>query len=310
MTADGAPERALSRRTWLIGSLLAGLGGSAFHPSGMRRRILERTIPSTGERIPAIGLGTWQTFDVGASPEARRPLANVLERFVALGGRVVDSSPMYGTSEEVLGDLAAEVGLEENLFVATKVWTRGRADGIRQMETSMRRLRVERIDLMQVHNLLDAGTHLDTLAGWKREGRIRYLGVTHYTAGAHDDLERAMRDHTLDFIQVNLSVAERAAEERLLPFAAERGVAVLVNRPFAEGALFRAVRNRALPGWAADMDCTTWAQIFLKYILANPAVTAAIPATSDPRHLEDNMAAGLGRLPEPAQRQRIVEALG
>jgi diketogulonate reductase-like aldo/keto reductase len=276
----------------------------------MRRRILERTIPSTGERIPAIGLGTWQTFDVGASPEARRPLANVLERFVALGGRVVDSSPMYGTSEEVLGDLAAEVGLEENLFVATKVWTRGRADGIRQMETSMRRLRVERIDLMQVHNLLDAGTHLDTLAGWKREGRIRYLGVTHYTAGAHDDLARAMRDHTLDFIQVNLSVAERAAEERLLPFAAERGVAVLVNRPFAEGALLRAVRNRALPGWAADMDCTTWAQIFLKYILANPAVTAAIPATSDPRHLEDNMAAGLGRLPEPAQRQRIVEALG
>jgi diketogulonate reductase-like aldo/keto reductase len=216
---------------------------------------------------------------------------------------------MYGRSESVVGELAENLEIADRLFLATKVWTRGRADGIRQMETSMERLRTGTVDLMQVHNLLDADTHLDTLAGWKRDGRVRYIGVTHYTAGAHDDLERAIRAHTLDFIQVNLSVAERQAEERLLPFAADRGVAVIINRPFAEGALFRAVRGRALPDWAADLDCTTWAQLFLKYILALPAVTVVIPATADPDHLEDNMRAGTGRLPDAAQRRRIVEAV-
>jgi diketogulonate reductase-like aldo/keto reductase len=228
---------------------------------------------------------------------------------VALGGGVIDSSPMYGRSEEVVGELSAELGIRDRLFVATKVWTRGRTEGIRQMETSMRQLRVERLDLMQVHNLLDTATHLDTLSAWKREGRIRHLGVTHYTAGAHADLERAIREHTLDFIQVNLSVAERAAEQRLLPLAAERGVAVVINRPFAEGALFRTVRGRALPDWAAEIDCQSWGQLFLKYILSHPAVTVVIPATSDPRHLEDNMGAGRGRLPSAEQRARIVRAV-
>jgi aryl-alcohol dehydrogenase-like predicted oxidoreductase len=272
-------------------------------------QLLQRTIPSTGERIAAIGLGTWQTFDVSTAGEARAPLRQVLQRFVALGGRVIDSSPMYGRSEEVVGALSAELGIRDQLFVATKVWTRGRPEGIRQMETSMRQLRVERLDLMQVHNLLDTATHLDTLSAWKREGRIRYLGVTHYTAGAHVDLERAIREHTLDFIQVNLSVAERAAEQRLLPLAAERGVAVVINRPFAEGALFRTVRGRALPDWAAEIDCQSWGQLFLKYILSHPAVTVVIPATSDPRHLEDNMGAGRGRLASAEERARIVRAV-
>jgi diketogulonate reductase-like aldo/keto reductase len=307
-----------SRRDWLLGGLASAVGALwSASASGSRRSLktwqgpilLERTIPSTGESIPAIGLGTWQTFDVGTSGHARAPLRQVLQRFVALGGRVIDSSPMYGRSEEVVGELSAELSIQDQLFVATKVWTRGRAEGIRQMETSMRQLRVERLDLMQVHNLLDAASHLDTLSGWKREGRIRYLGVTHYTAGAHDDLERAIREHTLDFIQVNLSVAERSAQRSLLPLAAERGVAVVINRPFAEGALFRTVRERALPEWAAEIDCQSWGQLFLKYILANPAVTVVIPATSNPRHLEDNMGAGLGRLPNADERERIVRAV-
>jgi aryl-alcohol dehydrogenase-like predicted oxidoreductase len=304
-------ERRLSRRELLQGAFAAGaaslLGRSA--PAAQAGPMMQRGIPSSGESVPAIGLGTWQTFDVGESIAERAPLREVLRLFLELGGRVIDSSPMYGRSEAVLGDLAAELGAGDRLFLATKVWTRGRADGIRQMETSMERLRTGTVDLMQVHNLLDADTHLDTLAGWKRDGRVRYIGVTHYTAGAHDDLERAIRAHTLDFIQVNLSVAERQAEERLLPFAADRGVAVIINRPFAEGALFRAVRERALPDWAADLDCTTWAQLFLKYILALPAVTVVIPATADPDHLEDNMRAGTGRLPDAAQRRRIVEAV-
>jgi len=310
MNGEESGECGFSRRAWILGALAAAAG--VLRPiSAMSQdtQLVQRNIPSTDERIPAIGLGTWQTFDVSTAGDVRAPLRQVLQRFVALGGRVIDSSPMYGRSEEVVGELATELGIQDQLFVATKVWTRGRAEGIRQMETSMRQLRVERLHLMQVHNLLDAATHLDTLSAWKREGRIRYLGVTHYTAGAHDDLERALREHTLDFIQVNLSVAERAAERSLLPLAAERGVAVVINRPFAEGALFRTVRGHALPGWAAEMDCHSWGQIFLKYILAHPAVTVVIPATSNPRHLEDNMGAGLGRLPTVEERERIVRAV-
>lgn len=301
-----------SRRSLLLGAAAAAL--MALRAGGVRagmtssQSMVEREIPSTGERVPAIGLGTWQTFDVGAGAQ-RAPLRTVLDRFVALGGRVIDSSPMYGRSEDVTGDLAAEAGLHDRLFIATKVWTRGREEGIAQMEASMRKLRVERVDLMQVHNLLDARTHLDTLAGWKREGRIRYLGVTHYTAGAHADLERAMREHPLDFVQVNLSVAERGASRTLLPLAAERGIAVMINRPFAEGALFRAVRGRALPAWAAELQCRTWAQLFLKFILSHPQVTVVIPATSDPEHLEDNMGAGTGPLPDAGLRERIVQAV-
>jgi diketogulonate reductase-like aldo/keto reductase len=266
--------------------------------------ILERVIPSSGERIPAVGLGTWRTFDVGTGAE-RAPLREVLRAFVDLGGRVVDSSPMYGAAESVAGDLAADLGIGDRLFLATKVWTSGRQAGLAQMEQSAKRLRTRRLDLMQIHNLVDWRTHLATLREWKAAGRIRYLGVTHYTASAYDDLERILRSEPLDFMQVNYSLGERTAERRILPLAQERGIAVLVNRPFAEGGLFGRVRGQALPDWAAEADCESWAQIFLKWILAHPAVTCVIPATSRPQHLADNMRAGAGRLPDAAMRERM-----
>ena len=264
-----------------------------------------RAIPSTGERIPALGLGTWQAFDVG-DPARRGPLREVLRRFVDLGGRVVDSSPMYGAAEAAVGDLAAELGVRDALWVATKVWTTGRAAGVAQMERSLELLRGKGLDLMQVHNLVDWQTHLATLREWKATGRIRYLGVTHYSATGHDALERVMRSEPLDFVQLNYSLAEREAERRLLPLARERGIAVLVNRPLAQGALFAQARGRRLPSWAADFDCASWAQLFLKWILAHPAVTCVIPATRRLPHLEDNMQAGVGRLPDAATRERIT----
>ena len=280
----------------------AAAGGGA---GSARGAPILRAIPSSKETLPVIGLGTWQTFDVGGGAE-RAPLRDILRRFVELGGRVVDSSPMYGRAEGVVGDLTAELRLRDKLFVATKVWTSGRDAGIAQMEESLRRLRVERLDLMQVHNLVDWRTHLRTLAEWKRAGRVRYVGVTHYTAGAYRELEQVMASAPLDFVQLNYSPVERDAERRLLPLAADRGVAVLVNRPFAEGALFRRLRGVALPAWAAELGCRTWAQLVLKWIAAHPAVTAVIPATSRPEHLEDNMQAGVGVLPDTAARDRIA----
>jgi diketogulonate reductase-like aldo/keto reductase len=228
-----------------------------------------------------------------------------LRSFVELGGTVIDSSPMYGAAESVVGDLAADLGVAGRLFLATKVWTSGRQAGVAQMERSAARLRTRRLDLMQIHNLLDWRTHLATLRDWKAAGRIRYLGVTHYTAGAYDELERVLRAEPVDFVQVNYSLGERTAEQRILPLARERGVAVLVNRPFAEGGLFQRVRGEALPAWAAEAGCESWAQIFLKWILAHPAVTCVIPATSRPQHLADNMKAGAGPLPDAALRERM-----
>ncbi len=260
------------------------------------------------ERLPRIGLGTWQTFDVGPSDAARQPLRDVLAEFVKLGGRVVDSSPMYGRSEDVLGDLAVEIGVRDKLFVATKVWTSGRAAGIRQMEDSERKLR-GRVDLMQVHNLLDVDTHLATLREWKREGRIRYIGITHYTAGAYADLERIIDRGGIDFVQLNYSLAEREAERRLLPHAASKGVAVLVNRPFGGGSLFRDVRNKPVPPFAAEIGCESWAELFLKFVVSHPAVTCAIPATSKVEHLRQNMRAGGGVMPDQAMRARIAGAV-
>jgi len=268
-----------------------------------------RAIPSSRETLPVIGLGTWQTFDVG-DDAARDPLRQVLRRFVELGGRVVDSSPMYGRAESVVGDLAAALALRDTLFVATKVWTTGREAGIAQMEESLRRLRTPRLDLMQVHNLVDWRTHLRTLGEWKRTGRVRHIGVTHYTASAYTELEQVMKSETLDFVQLNYSLVERDAERRLLPLAVDRGLAVLVNRPFAEGALFRRVRGQALPPWAVEAGCRSWAQLFLKWIVAHPAVTCVIPATSRPEHLEDNMQAGVGSLPDAALRDRIARLVG
>jgi aryl-alcohol dehydrogenase-like predicted oxidoreductase len=268
------------------------------------KSMITRSIPNSGEKLPVIGLGTWQTFDVsGAAAQSVYP---VLQRFHALGGRVIDSSPMYGRSETVTGELIARLRPQDRFFLATKVWTRGERAGREQMLESMRRLRVDRIDLMQVHNLVDADTHLRTLAQWKAEGRVRYIGITHYQAGAYDALERYLVRGGIDFVQFNYSLAERSAEQRMLPVAAERRAAVLINRPFAAGDMFARVRGKPLPGWATEIDCQSWAQAFLKYIVSHPAVTCVIPATSDVKHLEDNMGAGAGRLPDEALRRRIA----
>src|SRR5262245_33631691 len=213
---------------------------------------------------------------------------------------------MYGQAEAVVGDLAAELRLHPALFVATKVWTHGREAGVAQMERSRQRLRVDRLDLLQIHNLADWSTHLRTLQEWKASGRVRYIGVTHYTASAYGELERIMRGESLDFVQLNYSLAEREAESRLLPLAGERGIGVVVNRPYAEGALFQRVKGRALPPWAEEFGCQSWGQFFLKWILAHPAVTCVIPATSKPEHLTDNMGAGSGALPDPGARARMT----
>lgn len=302
------PSRA-SRRTAL--KQLATIGVLAVSTSRSARAaptsLSRRKIPKSGELLPAVGLGTYRAFDVGGSGVERAPLAEVLRLFVAAGGTVVDSSPMYGRAEGVIGDLAAELGLTKSLFLATKVWTTGREAGVKQMEDSFRLLRTDRIDLMQVHNLLDLGAHLRTLREWKAAGKIRYLGITHYHEGAYRELEQLLRGGDYDFVQLNYSIGERAAEQTILPLAAERGVAVIANRPFAQGNLFSRVREAPLPAWAADFDCTSWAQFFLKYILAHPAVTCVIPATSKPKHLLDNMAAGTGRLPDEAARRRMVD---
>jgi diketogulonate reductase-like aldo/keto reductase len=269
--------------------------------------MLTRAIPSSGEALPVLGLGTWQTFDV-ADTTKRHELADVLRMFVTEGGRLVDSSPMYGRAEQTLGDLAADLGLHPKLFVATKVWTSGTRAGIAQMEASMRKLRVDRIDLMQVHNLVDVETHLDTLAGWKRDGRVRYMGVTHYHAGGHDALVRLASSQPLDFIQVNYSVLEREAEDRLLPTARDRGIAVIANRPFATGDLLRRLRRRPIPEWAATIGCTTWAQLLLKFVLAHPAITCVIPATSSASHMRENLQAAGGEMPDTQMLALIAAA--
>ena len=267
--------------------------------------VLERRIPKTGEWVPAIGLGTWQVFDVAGDPAGMAQARGTLKTFVGLGARVVDSSPMYGSSESVTGHLASELGVQGKLFVATKVWTSGRQAGIRQMEDSMRMLRVERLDLMQVHNLVDADTHLATLSDWKASGRVRYAGVTHYHAGAHAQLELFLKRGDIDFIQVNYSLAEPEAERRLLRAAAASGSAVIVNRPFAEGAMFRQVKGKPVPEWAREIGCTSWAQFFLKWILGQPAVTCVIPATRNPAHVVDNVNAAAAPQPDEAMRKRM-----
>jgi aryl-alcohol dehydrogenase-like predicted oxidoreductase len=252
-----------------------------------------------------IGLGTWQTFDVPAPTPA---LEEVLRLFVELGGTVVDSSPMYGRSESILGDVAVKLGVRDKLYVATKVWTTGRAAGIAQMEDSERKLR-GKVDLMQVHNLQDADTHLETLRRWKAEGRIRHIGVTHYHAGAHDRVAEYIRRGGIDFIQINYSLAEREAERKLLPLAQEKGVKVLINRPFGAGTLFSDTRGEPLPPFAKDLGATSWAELFLKFVISHPAVTCAIPATSKAEHLRQNMNAARGPMPDEAMRRKIAESV-
>jgi diketogulonate reductase-like aldo/keto reductase len=271
--------------------------------------LLQRKIASSGEPIPVIGLGTWQAFDVGPDQAERRPLEEVLALFVRLGGKVVDSSPMYGRAEQVIGEIAAKLDLHKSLFLATKVWTTGKEEGISSMEKSLAKLRTKRIDLMQVHNLVDARAHLATLRDWKEQGRATYLGITHYTSSAYPEVAKLLRTEKIDFVQINYSVLEREAEKEILPLAQERGVAVIANRPFGGGNLFPRIRQKALPDWAAEFDCHSWAQFFLKWIIAHPAVTCAIPATSKARHLEDNMQGGAGRMPDEKLRRRMLDTI-
>jgi aryl-alcohol dehydrogenase-like predicted oxidoreductase len=269
--------------------------------------LLTRKIPASGEAIPVIGLGTSGPFEVGAGEAERAPLRQVLAALFAGGGRLIDTSPMYSTAEGVLGELLTPE-MHQRALLATKVWTRGERSGIEQMTHSEQRLKTPRLDLIQVHNLLDLDTQLRTLRAWQEAGRVRYLGITHYTVSAQADLARVIEREQLDFVQLNYSPVTRAAERRLLPLAAERGVAVLVNRPFEDGALFAAVRGRALPAWAADVEAHSWGQLALKFIAAHPAVTCIIPATGKVAHLEDNLAGGRGRLPDERQRAAIARA--
>lgn len=297
---------------------MALLGGAALLPLPALRAaetsgktLIRRAIPSDGKRIPVSGLGSARTFDIDpADGEAMARMKKVLRAFYDGGGRVLDTSPMYGNAEVVLGKLMEQLQLTDKLWIATKVWTGdGREAGIEQMKRSMARLGTDTIDLMQVHNLVDTDTHLDTLREWKKEGRIRYLGITHYREDQHDALQRLVENRELDFVQFNYNLRERNAEKRLLPACADNGVATLINEPFNKGNLFRAVKDKPLPGWAGEIDCESWAQLFLKYIIAHPAVTAVIPATSDPEHAADNVAAGYGALPDADTRQRILKAV-
>jgi diketogulonate reductase-like aldo/keto reductase len=295
----------------LIGATAAGLllpvRPLRAQTKGESLEMLTRAIPATGEKLPVIGLGTARVFDVDLRPEIEEQLGDVLSRLVKMGASVVDSSPMYGRSEEVIGSLATKLGLGEKLFLATKVWTRGKQAGIDSMERSFVRLQTKRINLMQVHNLVDVATQIATMRDWKAQGRFRYIGVTHYESGAFPEVEKVLRSEKIDFLQINYSIMEREAEQRILPLAQERGVAVLVNRPFGGGDLFSRVRAMALPDWVAEFDCRSWAQFFLKWIVACPAVTCTIPATDNAQHLKDNMEAGRGRFPTAKQRQQMLE---
>jgi aryl-alcohol dehydrogenase-like predicted oxidoreductase len=310
-------DRGLSRRDFLGLSVTAGIGTN-------RQSMITRPIPrNPSEKLPIIGMGTWQTFDVGTAAAEREPIREVLRRFLAAGGRVIDSSPMYGRAEEVTGDLLAELEAERRAaegtkpdaqgspkpFLATKVWTTGKAAGIREMRRSLKRMRTERMDLMEVHNLLDLETHLPVLREMKKAKTIRYLGVTHYQQSESGRIERLMRSEALDFVQIPYSLARRQAEERLLPAAADTGTAVLVMQPFETGDLFRRVKGKKLPAWAAEFDCTSFAQFFLKFIVSHPAVSCPLPATSNPKHVADNVQAGFGRLPDRALRQKMVAFL-
>jgi diketogulonate reductase-like aldo/keto reductase len=301
----------MDRRTFVAGTA-ATLAAHASVPSVTPPPVLAmatRSIPRTQEPLPVVGLGTWQTFDPPRrTAESLAPLEATLRALHAAGGRVVDSSPMYGASESVVGELAGRAGLGDALFWATKVWTRGEAEGVRQMEESARLLRRRRIDLMQVHNLVDWRTHLATLRRWQAEDRIRYVGVTHYQTSAFAELERIVTGERVDVVQLPYSVAVRDAEQRLLPAARDAGVAVLVNLPFGGGGLLRRLGSEPLPAavreWAAS-----WPQALLKFVLAHPAVTCVIPGTGNPRHMADNALAGAGRLPDASERTALLRAL-
>ena len=297
----------IDRRTAV--KLMAAAAAAAIAPPGMTavtsRTMATRKVPSSGEEVPVIGMGSSNTFDVGTAVAERAPLGEVLRGLVDGGGRVIDTSPMYGRAESVLGDLIDDLGLRPRLWLATKVWTRGRAAGAAQIEQSYARLQTDRLELLQIHNLLDWREHVPTIRALQASERLRYSGITHYRADAHAELERVLVAERFDWLQVNYSLAEPEAGTRLLPFCREKGIAVMVNRPFADGALFTRVRGKSLPAWAAEVGCTSWAQFFLRWAVSHPAVTCVIPATSKPQHMADNVAAGQAPLPDEAQRERM-----
>src|ERR1700730_6701503 len=275
--------------------------------AGQRADMITRPIPKSGEKLPVIGLGTWQTFDVGNDAPALARLTEVLRLLFDGGGKVIDSSPMYGRAEAVVGDLLAKMHARERAFLATKVWTSGRVDGIAQMRRSAELLKTRVIDLMQIHNLVDWRTQLATLRAMKEAGQVRYVGITHYTPSAFGDLAEIIGREEIDFMQLPYSIDVRDAEKRLLPLAAGRRVGVMGDRPFGGGGVVREVRGKSVPPWAAEVGCGSWAQFFLKYIVSHPAVTCVIPATAEPAHLSDDLGAGYGRMPEVAERRRMAE---
>ena len=290
-------------------ALSAGAAVAAWARGGAARAetvMLKRKIPSSGEELPVIGLGTSGVFDVGGGSAERAPLTQVLKTLTDTGGSLLDTSPMYNRAEAVAGDLIAAQGMRDRMFIATKVWTRGKDAGLQQIETSMRLLKSPTLDLVQVHNLLDLQTQLANVRALKAQGKVRYTGITHYTVASHTDLESVIQREPVEFVQLNYSIVTRQAEQRLLPLAAERKVAVLVNRPFEDGALFARVRGKPLPAWAPEVDCETWAQFFLKFIVSHPAVTCVIPATARPEHMADNVRAGLGKMPDDKMRERMA----
>jgi diketogulonate reductase-like aldo/keto reductase len=289
----------------MVGAALAAVPGVGTTAGG--KTMLARAVPSSGETLPVVGMGSSNTFDVGTAAAERDPLREVLHALVAAGGRVIDTSPMYGRAETVLGDLIADAGLRPQLWLATKVWTRGREAGAQQIAESLRRLRAEKLDLLQIHNLIDWRSHVPTIRALQASGKVRYAGITHYRAGAHAELEQVLRAERFDWVQVNYSLAEREAETRLLPFCREHGVAVMVNRPFADGGMFDRVKGKPLPSWAGEVGCASWGQFFLKFVLSNPAVTCVIPATAKARHMQDNCAGGLAPLPDEKQRARMAD---
>jgi aryl-alcohol dehydrogenase-like predicted oxidoreductase len=269
--------------------------------------MLQKKIPSSGELVPVIGMGSSRTFDVGSDIETRARLAPVLQTFFDRGGSIIDTSPMHGSSEQVLGDLLADNQNKKSLFMATKVWTEGRAEGIAQMQESMHLLQRPVIDLIQIHNLLDWEVQMETLAAWKQQGRVRYIGITTHRGFDHEQITYVMRYFPVDFVQFSYSIANRSAEQQILPLAKERGIATMVNRPFQRGDLFQRVKSRKLPAWAADFDCSSWGQFFLKFVVSHPTVTCVIPATSKIKHMQDNMGAGYGRMPNEKQRLRMIK---
>jgi len=299
----------VSRREFLVGSVAAvGMTSGVSFASPQGSALIQRRIPSSGELMPVIGLGTSGPFEVGIDPKERDTLSSVLTAFFAAGATMIDTSPMYSSAETVLGDLLT-TDMQAKAFIATKVWTRGEREGLAQMTRSMELLRRKKVELMQVHNLLDFDVHLKTLRRWKEEGRIRYIGITHYTVDAYPKLMDIITREPIDFVQFNYSATTTAAEQRLLPLCAEKGVGVIVNRAFDDGKIFARLKDRPLPSWASEIDCSSWAQLLLKFVISHPAVTCVIPATGKPRNLEDNLGAARGRLPDSRQRQMIVEAI-